>query len=234
MPSAQKIEFDELARGQVEPDLYSLSREIQTSNVSTLNSLHRRGTVLFAEGEAVRGVYILRTGRATVSISSSEGRVVILRMAQPGEVLGLNSVLGNSSYDATVKTLASCRTDFIPRAELLELMETSDAARRAILKILSAELTKLTNCTRSLLLPLTARARLARLLLELTRETNGNNSHVPRVDKLFTHEEIAQMICSSRETVTRSLAGFSRRKLIRITTDSILITDREALEQMAL
>ena len=234
MPSAQKLEFDELARGKAEPDLYSLLREIHTSNVSTLNSLHRRGTVLFAEGEAVRGVYILRTGRATISISSSEGRIVILRMAQPGDVLGLNSALDHLSYETTVKTLEPCRTDFIPRAELLELMEKSDAAKRAVLKILSGELTRLTNRTRSLLLPQTARARLARLLLEWTRETNGNNSHVPRIDKLFTHEEIAQMICSSRETVTRSFANFSRRKIIQIMADSILINNREALEQMAL
>src|SRR5688500_18430693 len=91
MPSAQKLEFDELARGKAEPDLYSLLREIRTANVSTLNSLHRRGTVLFAEGEAVRGVYILRTGSATISISSSVGRVVILRMAHPGDVLVLDS-----------------------------------------------------------------------------------------------------------------------------------------------
>lgn len=234
MPSAQKVEFDELIRGQAEPDLYSLLHEIHASNVSKLNSLHRRGTVLFAEGEPARGVYILRTGRATVSISSSEGRVVILRMAQPGDVLGLNATLGNSPYEVTVKTLEPCRTNFIPRAQLLELMETSDAANRAVLKILSGELTTLTNRTRSLLLPQTAGARLARLILDWTRENNGNNSHVPRVDKVFTHEEIAQMICSSRETVTRLLATFSRRKIIQITGDSILLSDPEALEQMAL
>jgi CRP/FNR family transcriptional regulator len=234
MRSAQKVDIEQLARAQVEPDLYSLLRETQALNVSKLNSLHPRGTVLFAEGETTRGVYILRSGRATISISSSEGRVVILRMAQPDDVLGLNSALGNSSYETTVKTLGPCRTDFISRAELLELMDKSDAAKRAVLKHLSAEVTKLTNCTRSLLLPLTARARLARLLLEWTREANGNNSHVPRLDKLFTHEQIAQMICSSRETVTRSLASFTRRNLIRITNDSILINDREALEQMAL
>lgn len=234
MPSAQKVELDELARGQTEPDLYALLREIHASNVSKLNSLHRRGTVLFAEGEPARGVYILRTGRATVSISSSEGRVVILRMAQAGDVLGLNSTLGNASYEATVKTLEPCRTDFIPRAQLLGLMETSDAASRAVLKILSGELTRLTNRTRSLLLPQTASARLARLILDWTRENNANSSHVPRVDKVFTHEQIAQMICSSRETVTRLFATFSRRKIIQITTDSILLSDREALEQMAL
>ena len=233
MPSAQQVEFDELAKGQAEPDLYSLLREIHAS-VSKLNSLHRRGTILFAEGEPARGVYILRTGRAAVSIASSEGRVVILRMAQPGDVLGLNSTLRNSSCEVTVKTLEPCRTDFIPRAQLLELMEASDAAKHAALKVLSSELTELTNRTRSLLLSQTARARLARLLLEWTRETNGNSSHATRVDKLLTHEEIAQMICSSRETVTRLLATFSRRSIIRITTDSILISDCEALEQMAL
>ena len=234
MPSAQKIEVDELARVQAEPDIYSLLREIHASNISKLNSVHRRGTILFAEGEPARGVYILRTGRAIVSISSSEGRVVILRMAQPGDVLGLNSTLQNSPYDTTIKTLEPCRTDFIPRGQLLNLMEASDAAKDAVLNILSGELTTLANHTRSLLLLQTARARLARLLLEWTCDPAGNNSPAPRADKLFTHEEMAQMICSSRETVTRLLATFSRREIIRITSDSILIGDREALEHMAL
>jgi CRP/FNR family transcriptional regulator len=234
MPSAQKIEVDELARVQTEPDIYSLLREIHASNISKLNSLHRRGTILFAEGEPARGVYILRTGRAIVSISSSEGRVVILRMAQPGDVLGLSSTLQGSSYDTTIRTLEPCRTEFIPRGQLLDLMDASDAAKNAVLNILSHDLTTLTNHTRSLLLLQTARARLARLLLEWTRDPDGNNSPAPGVDKLLTHEEIAQMICSSRETVTRLLATFSRRQIIRVTSDSILISDREALEQIAM
>ena len=234
MPSAQKAEIDELASEQAEPDLYSQLQEIHASNGSRLNSLHRRGTVLFAEGEPARGVYLLRTGRATVSISSSEGRVVILRIAHAGDVLGLNAALQNSTYEMSVKTLEPCRTEFIPRAQLMALMDTSDTAKRAVLKILSRELTQLTNRTRSLLLPQTANARLARLLLEWSRENNGNNSHVPCVDKVFTHEDISQMICSSRETVTRLLATFSRREIIRITADSILIKDPEALQQMAM
>ena len=159
---------------------------------------------------------------------------MILRMAEPGEVLGLNAALRNSTYEATVRTFGPCRTDFISRGELMELVDKSDTARRLVLKILSSEVTELTNRTRSLLLPPTASARLARLLLDWTEETNGNNSHAPRVEKTFTHEEIAQMICSSRETVTRLLATFSRREIIRITGNSILINDGEALEQMSM
>lgn len=220
MPSARQIEVDEL-----QVDLHSLVREIHGSNVHHLNSLHGRGTVLFAEGGPARGVYILRTGRATVSISSSEGRIVMLRLAQPGDVLGLNGVLSNSSYDTTVKTLESCRTDFISRAELIELMQQSQAGAQLILNLLSRELTELTNRAKLLLLPQTASGRLAKLLLSWS---NGNG----RLDKVFTHEEIAQMMCSSRETVTRLLATLTRRQVIRVTSSSILILDRVALEKL--
>ncbi len=230
MPVAEKIEFDEHSGDQMRTDLHSLLREIRPSNVSNLNSLHRRGKVLFSEGEPARGIYILRTGRAAVSITSTEGRVVILRMAGAGDVLGLNSVLGNVSYDATVKTIGPCRTDFIARAELLDLLERP-AGAKAMLTILSRELAELTNRTRSLLLPQTASARLAKLLLEWSRE-NGTSS-VVRSDKAFTHEEMAQMICSSRETVTRLLASISRQQIIQIDSGSILIRDRAALETMA-
>src|SRR5678815_3282995 len=104
MPSAQQVETDEPLGRPAGGDLHSLLGEIDGLNFGNLDSLHRRGSVLFAEGEPARGVYILRTGRATVSICSSEGRLVILRIAQPGAVLGLNSALRNASYNTTVKT----------------------------------------------------------------------------------------------------------------------------------
>jgi CRP/FNR family transcriptional regulator len=234
MPSAQQIELEEPARVQSDGDLYALLRETHASNVSNLNSLHGRGKVLFAEGEPARGLYILRTGRATVSISSSEGRVVILQVAHAGAVLGLSSTLRDSHYETTVKTLEPCRTDFISHAQLLELMQKSEAATHAVLKILSREVIELTERTRSLVLPQTASARLAKLLLDLGNENGFGKARVTQVAKSFTHEEIAQMICSSRETVTRLLATFSRREIIGKDTDSILIKDREALEIIAL
>jgi len=227
MPSAQHVGIDEPAGRPASGDLQLLLGEIHASNIRYLDSVHGRGKVLFAEGEPARGVYILRSGRVAVSISSSEGRVVILHMAQAGEVLGLNSVVRGAAYDTTVKTLASCRTDFIPRAELVELMETSQAGNQAILNILSDELTQLTARTRSLLLPQTASGRLAKLLLEWSNRSG-------RIDRVFTHEEIAQMICSSRETVTRLVTSMSSRKIIGVTPDSILIHDCQALERIAL
>jgi CRP/FNR family transcriptional regulator len=102
-----------------------------------------------------------------------------------------------------------------------------------VIKLLSRELVQLTERARSLLLPQTARARLAQLLLQWSKEPSESNSRSRVIDKVFTHEEVAQMIGSSRETVTRLLAAFSRRLIIQITSDSIVVRDRAALEEMA-
>jgi CRP/FNR family transcriptional regulator, cyclic AMP receptor protein len=230
MPSAQQQEIDEvgLAIGPSGADFRSLVLAIHAANISNLSLLHARGKVLFAEGEAARGVFILRTGRTTASITSSEGRVVILRIAQAGDVLGLNSVLRNACYNTTIKTIEPCRTDFIPRTALMDLMERNQPAARAISHILSRELAELTERARSLLLPQTAHAKLARLLLDWCEQSGIDN-----ITRTFTHEEIAQMICSSRETVTRLLSNLNKRQIIRVTSDSILICDRAALQSIA-
>jgi CRP/FNR family cyclic AMP-dependent transcriptional regulator len=231
MPSAQHAEIDELADKPAGEDPCSLLRELYALNIRNLSSLHGRGSVLFAEDEPARGVYILRTGRAAVSISSSEGRIVILRLARPGDVLGLNAALRSSTHDATVKILEPSRVDFIPRANLIGLVENSEAGALAVMKLLSRELVELTERVRSLLLPQTARARLAQLLLHWSNDP-GNTSRPRVINKLFTHEEVAQMIGSSRETVTRLLTNLSQCQIIHVTSDNILIRDRAALAEM--
>jgi len=234
MPSAQQKGIEEPQRVSAdEPraDFPSLLHTISASN-GKLNSLHGSGRVLFAEGEPARGVYILRTGRATVSISSCEGRVVMLRLARAGDVLGLNSTLRNCSYDTTVKTVGSCRTDFISRLELIELMQ-SQAGAQAVANVLSRELSELTARAKLLLLPQTVSGRLAKLLLEWSNENGSDVSGTVRLHRVFTHEEMAQMICSSRETVSRLLGNLSKQQVIRVTTDSIVISDRSALENIA-
>ena len=212
---------------------HSLSHALQTAYPNKLSLCQGRGNVLFTEGEPARGIYILLAGRATVSISSPGGKIVILRVAQSGDVLGLNSTLRNCAYDVTVQALESCHTDFVPRSELIALMERSQQCTQAVLLELSEELTELAERARSLLLSQTTSIRLAKLLLEWGARTTANGLPLVRIEKSFTQEEIAQMIGSSRETVTRLLTTLTRRQIIEITTDSILIHDWRALESAA-
>jgi CRP/FNR family transcriptional regulator len=158
---------------------------------------------------------------------------VILRIALPGDVLGLNSVLRNCSYNTTVKTIEAGCTDFISRADFMKLVDRSKRATCAILNILSYELTELEHRTTSFLLSKTAAVRLAQLLLDWCEESGVHNSRTVEINKNFTQEEIGQMISSSRETVTRVLAMLSRRQIVQITPDRIVIQDLPALQALA-
>jgi CRP/FNR family cyclic AMP-dependent transcriptional regulator len=211
----------------------SLSDALHTSNGNKPNLRHR-GNVLFSEGEWAKGIHILLAGTASVSISSSGGKTIILGVAQSGDVLGLNSTLRDCTYDVTAQTLEPCRTKFVSRTELMILMEGSHQFAQAVLTELSDELTRLTDRTRLLLLSQTSSTRLAKLLLAWAGRTAPNASTIlRRIEKSFSHEEIAQMIGASRETVTRLLATLSRRHVIEVTADSIFIRDLRALETIA-
>ena len=225
MSVVRPVQFQQPLKERADSELRLLLSQICASNNRNPTRFHDRGIILFAEGDPAQGIYVLKRGCASVSVCSGEGRVVILRLAHPGEVLGLNCVLCNSCHDTTVKTLAPCYIDFMSRPELMDFIERNQGGANALLMLMSRELSELTERTRSLLLPQTASARLAKLLLECGRES-------ARIEKVFTQEEIAQMIGSSRETVTRLLTALRKRNIIQITSDSVVIRDRRALENM--
>jgi CRP/FNR family transcriptional regulator, cyclic AMP receptor protein len=224
--------FDEgTVAGQVTCN--SLLEEIQLTTDIKLSGLHRRGVVLFSEGQQARGVFVLRAGRAKVSISSSKGKVIILRIAQAGDLLGLNSVLNDLPYDATVETLERCRTEYLGRYDLMALLDRSSRARTGLSEVLSKELTEVVEHARSLLLPQLTGERLAKLLLRWCDGRDAGQSEGIRLNHGLTQEEIGQMICTSRETVARLLAEFKRQRILSFADHEIFISNLQALELMA-
>lgn len=134
MSAVQPVQIKHPLKERADSELPSLLSKICASHRKNRTRFHDRGIVLFAEGDPAQGIYVLKRGCAAVSVSSSEGRVVILRLAHAGEVLGLSCVLGNSCYDTTVKTLAPCCIDFMSRAELIEMIERDQAGANVLLR----------------------------------------------------------------------------------------------------
>jgi CRP/FNR family transcriptional regulator, cyclic AMP receptor protein len=66
------------------------------------SSVYPKGTLLCLEGQAPRGIYVLCTGKAKLSTTSAEGKSIILRIAEPGEVLGLTAIVSNQPYECSV------------------------------------------------------------------------------------------------------------------------------------
>jgi CRP/FNR family transcriptional regulator len=197
-----------------------------------LSTTHARGTLLFIEGQQAQGVYVVLAGSVKVSISSAQGRVLILRIAQPGDLLGVKSTLLGLPYEATAETLRHCRTMFIPQTEFIALHERHEYVRQAVLGALGEYVSSLIDATRRLMLSETAAEKLARLLLKWCDEHGVVESRGIRIRNDFTQEEMANMICASRETVTRLLGEFSRHGLIQMATNNVFINNRRGLESI--
>ncbi len=190
-----------------------------------------RGAVLFGEGEEPRGIFVLCQGSAKLTLNSSEGKTIILKIAEPGEVLGLNAILSGKPYGATAEVLHACQVNFVRREDFLRfLREHADAALSAA-QVLSNSYQAARGQIRTLGLAGSAQEKLARLLLEWSaggQETKQST----RVKLALTHEEIGQIIGASRETVTRGLAEFKSRHFASVHGSTLTIQDRAALESL--
>lgn len=233
MLSPKNLGRDEGSSKSAELPCDSSMLEIRGLDDVKRSKYYPRGSVLFVEGQRPRGVYLLCEGRAKVSISSAEGKTLVLRIAQPGDLLGLNSALTGLPYDATVATLENCRIDFVSRADFTKLLDRSKTARVRLSEALSSQLSEVIERARSLLLSQSAVEKLARLLLKWCDELGKPTPQGIRLNHGLTQEEIAQMICASRETVSRLLTELKRKQIVRLNGTGIFVRNRAALELVA-
>src|SRR5688572_5824538 len=169
-----------------------------------------RGFTLFDEGQRLEGVYLLCEGRAKVSVTSSEGKTFLVSVAGPGDLLGVDAILMGIPSGATVETLEPCRMEFLQAFDLRKMLERDRKACLAVAMDLGEKLKGVMGQARLLLLAQSATEKLARLLVGWCDDNGHGSAEVLKMQVGLTHEEIAQMICSSRETVTRLLGEFRR------------------------
>ena len=192
-----------------------------------------RGAILFVEGQPSNGIYVLRDGRVKVSIASAEGRILVLRIAQPGDLLGINATLAGRPYGATVQAIQGCRVDFIARADLLKLLAHDKRVYAELAQVLSQKLSNVVEHVRLLVLSNSVLERLARLLLGWCDEQGVSTNRGIRIDSGMTHEDMAEMIWASRETVTRAFGELKRNRIISLFDNAIFVHNRKALESLA-
>ncbi|MBZ5529021.1 MAG: Crp/Fnr family transcriptional regulator [Acidobacteriia bacterium] len=187
------------------------------------------GAVLFLEKQDPRGIYVLCEGQAKLSISSSEGKTLILRIAHPGEILGLMPALMNMPHEVTVETLRPSQVAFVPREDFLRFVQKYPEAYQNVVHELGADYHTACEQLRTLGLSASAPEKLAKLFLGWSaggKETRG----ATQVKVALTHEEIAEFIGTTRETVTRTLSDFRSRRLAALDGSTLRIPNRAALE----
>ena len=189
--------------------------------------------VLFVEGQIPRGIFMLCKGSVKLSINSPNGRTMIVKLADPGEVLGLSATISGRPYEVTAETLDPCQVNFIKRDDFLRfLREDVDACIRAA-EQLSDKYHNACKEVRALGLSLSAAEKLATLLLEWSSKNGEADKPEPRLKIRLTHEEIAQMIGTSRETVTRLFAEMKKRQILQSKGSTMVIRNSAALRDIA-
>lgn len=211
----------------------NLSEEsLQSLATIKISNAYPKGSTLFVEGQPSNGIYMLCQGRVKLSTCSREGKVIILRVAKAGEVLGLSETVSDSVYEATAEVVEPCQVNFVRKDDFLRFLKQDNKACFNAVKHLSYKSHAAYMQIRSFGLSSSAADKLAKLLLEWCK-SNGSTEEMNGSVHLkisYTHEEIAEMIGTSRETVTRLLKDFRTRQLISLKGSDLIIHDRRRLD----
>lgn len=190
-----------------------------------------KGALLFVEGEQPRGVYILCSGRAKLTTTSTEGRTLIVKIANHGEILGASAAILGRPYEVSAEMLEPSQVSFVRRDDFLRFLNAYSEACMHTAQQLSEKYEAAQREIRSLGLAHTTSEKLAKLLLGWSAE-GEETAQGTRMQVLLTHEEIAQMIGTTRETVTRLLSDFKRKKLISVKGSSLFLLAKEQMRDM--
>jgi CRP/FNR family transcriptional regulator len=190
------------------------------------------GALLFVEGQTPRGIFILCSGNVKLSTTSKDGKVLILKQAQAGEVLGLSAVISATNYEMTAETASPCQLNFIGRQDYMALLQRESEVGMHAALWLSREFQGAYRDIHDLVLARSSSGKLARLLLSCA-PLGVQHAEELHLRSAMTHEEMAQRIGSSRETVTRLLSDLKKKRLIRLEGATLVIRDRTGLEALA-
>jgi CRP/FNR family cyclic AMP-dependent transcriptional regulator len=203
---------------------------VQRLNEIKSTAVYPKSAMLFIEGQQPRGVFVLCAGKAKLSTSSSEGRTVITKIAEPGDVLGLSAAISNRPYEVTAEMIEPGQANFITRDALLHFLREHGVVALRVAEELSRNYYTAYEGIRTLGLTNSPSERFAKLLLGWSNA--AGNGDPPQVKLTLTHEEIAEIIGTTRETVSRLLSQFKRKQLVQFKGANLIIRNKAALEDM--
>ncbi|HTW32630.1 MAG TPA: Crp/Fnr family transcriptional regulator [Candidatus Sulfotelmatobacter sp.] len=202
----------------------------QRLNEIRSTAVYPKGAMLFIEGQQPRGVFVLCAGKAKLSTSSREGKTIITKLSDAGDVLGLNAVISNRPYEVTAEMMEPGQANFIARESLLQFLKDHGEVSLRVAEQLSRNYYTAYEEIRTLGLSTSPSEKFAKLLLSWTASSNGNGA--AQFKLTLTHEEIAEIIGTTRETVSRLFSEFKRKQLLQLKGSTLVIRNRPALEKI--
>jgi len=191
---------------------------------------YRRGAVIFFEGDPGEGFHYVKSGRVKIVKVAGDGREHIIKLLVPGDIFAEVLLFNSQPYPATAIAAEDAAVGIIRNADLELLVLANNKLALQFIKALSQRLLyaqqKITNLALRDVL-----ARTAETLLRLGREhgRSGENGAVVIAVGL-SRQELANLVGTTRETVTRTLSALRREKIIDFAGDDLIILRPEKLK----
>ena len=189
------------------------------------------GETVFATGAAGDQMMALLSGTIRISVSSVDGRELLLAIIQPGEVFGELTVLDGKERSADAIAETPCTLAILHRHDVLSFFERNPSAWPKLVDVLCQRLRR-TNVVFAEVALLQLPVRLAKAMLRLLDLQTGSAPPQPAIIR-FSQRELANMVGGTRESVNRCLRSWHRDGIVQMTEGSIIVVNRPALENMA-
>jgi len=188
---------------------------------------------LFTQGEDARCLYLICGGYLKLTAGRLEDRQMIVRVAGPGSMLGLYAVLSHGVYEVSAESLTSAQLRPVERERFLSFLRNHKEAQMRAVQCICQEYRFALQDACRIALAETVAARLGKLLLELAHQIGEHLSDGGySFPLLLTHEEMASMVCTTRETVTRTLGQFRKDGWVSIEDSLVTLRHPELLQTL--
>jgi len=188
---------------------------------------HAKREVVLQKGGRGDGLLFLLSGQLQVVDITEDGRAVGLRMLSPGDFFGEIALINNSTRSASVVAITEVMVAFLPAPTAMHLFSHAPSVAAQMLRYLAQKIQRDSEFRSLLSITNTARRIYTYLLLMKKTAPDGEV-----VENLPTHQDIANMINTSRETVTRALAALVQQGIVRKDSHRLVITDLDALRKL--
>jgi CRP-like cAMP-binding protein len=198
--------------------------------LATLQEVRRR-RVIFLPGDPGTSVFFVNGGRVKISRVTRDGKELTLAYRGPGEIFGELCLVDGGPRAEMAEAMENALVSEIPRVEFERLLETHPKMGLRLVKTLCERRRELENTVEKLVFH-DVNAKLAELLLQLADDYGVDDARGTLVAVKITHQEMANLIGSTRETVSLTLSQFKRKKLIATEGRKIILSDREGLKAL--
>jgi CRP-like cAMP-binding protein len=216
-----------LFRDLPEPELQTLSQQV-------VHKHYARNEIIFSQGDAGDGLYIVDSGHVSISRQNPDGDELIFGVYEPGEYFGELALFDTEPRSATAIAIDDCAVLFLGRSTFRSFIQAHPAALLTCLEVIVAQLRRCTDIADEIAL-LDVRTRLARRLLRLAQqgivETQGGEK--PDASFRITQQHLANMMGATRESVNKHLNSLVDEGLVRLERGHILILDMDRLEEFS-